>query len=108
LLHKTWLVRYPRPQFIVSDNWGEFKREFKQMCDNYVIEAKPTSSYNPLAHSIIERVHKVVNYMLRSFGLETNNENLEEPEDNSFDYFLQPTAWTIRSTYHTALQATPC
>jgi hypothetical protein len=37
LFHNTWLARYPRPQFIVFDNGniGEFKREFKQMCDNH-------------------------------------------------------------------------
>jgi hypothetical protein len=35
LFHNTWLARYPRPQFIVFDNGGEFKREFKRMCDNY-------------------------------------------------------------------------
>jgi hypothetical protein len=58
------------------------------------------------ANAIIERVHKVVNDMLRSFDLENNHENLEE--DNPFDYFLQSTAWAIRSTYHTTLQTTPC
>jgi hypothetical protein len=74
LIHNTWLVRYPRPQFIafdngsggeckrefkqmarysqpqfiVFDNEGKFKREFKQMCiqDNYGIKAKPTTSLN--------------------------------------------------------------
>jgi hypothetical protein len=48
LFHNTWLARYPRPQFIVSDNGnvGEFKREFKQMCDNYGIKAKPTTFHN--------------------------------------------------------------
>ena len=46
------------------------------------------------------------NDMLRSFDLENNHENLEE--DNPFDYFLQSTAWAIRRTYHTTLQATPC
>jgi hypothetical protein len=25
LFHNTWLARYPRPQFIVFDNGGEFK-----------------------------------------------------------------------------------
>jgi hypothetical protein len=45
--HNTWLACYPQPQFIVFDNGGEFKREFKQMCDNYGIEAKPTTSRNP-------------------------------------------------------------
>jgi hypothetical protein len=32
LFHKTWLARYPQPQFIDFENWGEFKRDFKQMC----------------------------------------------------------------------------
>jgi hypothetical protein len=43
--HNTWLARYPQPQFIVPDNgnMGESKHEFKQMCDNYGIQAKPTN-----------------------------------------------------------------
>ena len=69
-----------------------FKREFKQMCDNYGIKAKPTTYHNPQANAIIERVHKVANDMLRSFDLK--NEYLEEV--NPFDYFLQSTAWSIR------------
>jgi hypothetical protein len=93
LFHNTWLARYPRPQFIVFDNGGKIKREFKQMCvqDNYGIEAKPITSHNPQANTIIERVHKVVNDMLRLFDLENNHENLEEY--NPFDYFLQSTVW---------------
>jgi hypothetical protein len=73
---------------------GKFKREFKQMCDNYVIKAKPTTSHNPQATAIIERVHNIVNDMLRSFDLENSHENLEEEEDIPFDYFLQSTAWS--------------
>ena len=38
LFHNTWLARYPHPQFIVFDNGGEFKREFKQMCDTYALK----------------------------------------------------------------------
>jgi hypothetical protein len=51
-----------------------------------------SNKYNPQANSIIERVYKVVNDMLRSFDLENNHENLEEQEDNPCDYFLQSTA----------------
>jgi hypothetical protein len=49
------------------------------------------TTYHAQANAIIERVHKVVNDMLRSFDLdmENNHENLEEKEDNPFDYFLQ-------------------
>jgi hypothetical protein len=55
LFHNAWLACYLGPQFIVFDNGGEFKREFKQMCDNYGIQkmcdnygikAKPTTSHN--------------------------------------------------------------
>jgi hypothetical protein len=46
---------------------------------------------NAKANGIIERLHKVINDMLRSFDLENNHKNLEE--DNPFDYFLQSTAW---------------
>ena len=42
--------------------------------------------------------------MLRSFDLE----NQEIEDDNPFDYFLQSAAWTIRSTFHTTLQDSPC
>jgi hypothetical protein len=54
LFHNTWLARYPQPQLIVFDNGsiGEFKREFKQMCDDFDIEAKPTTSRN---HSCTSR-----------------------------------------------------
>jgi hypothetical protein len=44
------------------------------------------TTYHPQANSIIERVHKVVYEMLRSFEMENNHENLEEV--NTFDYFL--------------------
>jgi hypothetical protein len=65
LSHNNWLARYLRPQFIVFENgnYGEFKREFKQMCDNHDIKAKQTTSHNhinPQENAIIERVHKVV------------------------------------------------
>jgi hypothetical protein len=62
------------------------------MCDNYEIKVKQTTSHNPQANAIIERVHKVVNDMLRSFDLENNHENLEGQGDDLFDYFFQSTA----------------
>jgi transposase InsO family protein len=51
------------------------------------------TTYHPQANAIIERVHKVVNDMLRSFDLENNHKHLEEQEDVPVDYFLQSTAW---------------
>jgi hypothetical protein len=46
LFHNTWLERSLQPQFTIFDNGGEFNREFKQMCDNHGIKAKPTITYN--------------------------------------------------------------
>jgi hypothetical protein len=80
LFHNTLLARYPRPQFIVFDNgsMGEFDREFKQMCELTIMALKPNqlqvTKYHPQANAIIERVHKVVKDMLRSFDLENNHE----------------------------------
>jgi hypothetical protein len=53
------------------------------------------TTHKAKANAIIERVHKIVNDMLKSFDLENNHENLEEQEDNPFDYFLQSTAWLL-------------
>jgi hypothetical protein len=61
LFHNTWMVHYPQPQFIVFDNWGKIKREFKQMCDNMALKTKQlqVTTIIPQANAIIERVHKV-------------------------------------------------
>jgi hypothetical protein len=37
LFHNNWLAQYLRPQFIVFENGGKFKREVKQMYNNYGI-----------------------------------------------------------------------
>jgi hypothetical protein len=47
---------------------------------------------NQQANAVIERVHKVINNMLRSFAFEKNHENLEEQDDNPYDSLLQSTA----------------
>jgi hypothetical protein len=68
------------------------------------------TTINAQANAIIERVHKVVNGPhAQIIWLGKNHENLEQQEDNPFDYFLQLTVWlqATRSTYHTTLQAIP-
>jgi hypothetical protein len=60
LFHNTCLELYPHPQFIVFDNDNEFKRCFKQMCNNYGIKAKPTTSH------ILEKMQSLSEYKNRS------------------------------------------
>ena len=49
---------------------SEFKALFKEMCDNYGLTSKPTTTYNPQANGVIERVHLVLGDSLRTFELE--------------------------------------
>jgi hypothetical protein len=115
LFHSTWLARYIRDLNLLSLTMGANSNVSSNKCVcNTITALKPNQlqviTYHPQANASIERVHKVLNDMLRSFDLENqnNHENQEEQEYNPFDYFLQSTAWAIRSTYHTTLQATSC
>ncbi len=71
------------------------------MRKNYGIKAPPTTSHNPQANAIIERVQNEVNDMLRSFDLDTEELEVDYP----FDSFLQLAVRAIRRAFHTRLQA---
>jgi len=99
----VWLTRYPRPQYIGFDNGGENKALFRDMVRNYGMKSKPTTTHNPTANGIVERVHAVLNDALRTFELEDRELDKKEP----FREFLSATAFAIRATYHTVLECTP-
>jgi transposase InsO family protein len=99
----TWLMRYPRPQYIGYDNGNEYKNVFKEMCLNYGIKGKTSTTYNPQSNGIIERVHQVLGDSLRTFELEEQELNKDDP----WSPFLSAVVFAIRSTYHTTLEATP-
>lgn len=103
LFNKCWLSRYPRPRYVTCDNGGEFKLHLAELCKTYTIGRKPTSSRNPQANAILERVHGVVNSMLRTSGLN----DLDEVTDAQIDDWITNTAWAIRATHHTVLKSSP-
>lgn len=103
LLNKYWLSRYPRPKNLVCDNGSEFELHLKYLCEQYQIDRKPTTSKNPQANAILERVHGVFGDMLRTSGLD----NGDTIDGHRLDQFITDAAWAIRSTYHTVLKATP-
>ena len=103
LLNKCWFSRYPRPQYLVCDNGSEFKLHLDYLCKQYSVKRKPTTSKNPQANAIIERVHAVFNDMLRTSGLDGS----DDLDAHRIDQFITNAAWAIRSTYHTVLKATP-
>jgi hypothetical protein len=99
----AWLTRYPRPKYIGFDNGGENKGMFSQMMKNCGLKNKPTTSYNPQSNGVVERVHAVLNDMLRTYELEERELDQNDP----FSEILSSIAFAIRATYHTTLQATP-
>ena len=70
--HDTWLSRYPRPQFIGMDGGSKNKAEFRQTIINHGLGLgmKPSTTHNPQANSVVERIHQVLNNMLRTEELE--------------------------------------
>jgi hypothetical protein len=73
------------------------------MCDSLGIKGRPTTSYNHQRNSINERIHQVMGNMLRAFELEER----EIDPDDPWNKFFQACPFSIRSTFHTTLQASP-
>jgi hypothetical protein len=87
----------------IYDNGSEFKLHFEYLCESYGIKHKPTTVRNPQENGILECVHRVLGQMLRTAELDMAN----SVTLNDVDVFLDSAAWAIRSTYHTALKASP-
>ncbi len=79
---------------------GEFARMVK---NDYGVTKKPTTTRNPQANSIIERIHQTIGNMIRSFQMG----QLVVDEADPWSGVLAATMFTTRATYHTTLQATP-
>ena len=58
---------------------------------------------NHQANYILERIHQVIAKLVHTFNL--NNNCLDQ--DDPWSGILAATAFTVHSTYHTTLQATP-
>ena len=98
-----WLCRYPRPKYVGMDGGSEFKKQFKETVKNYGLKVKKTTPYNPQGNSVIERIHQVIGDSLRTYELQEQ----ELDEDDPFGAMLANVSWALRSTYHTVLEATP-
>jgi hypothetical protein len=104
MVEQTWFTRYPWPNQIVFDRGNEFLGEFTRMVErDYGIKRKPTTTRNPQANSILERIHQTIGNMIRSFQVGT----LEIDEQDPWSGILAATMFATRATYHTTTQATP-
>ena len=105
IVEQEWLSQYPWPTQVVCDRGSEFMGQaFKDMLkDDYGITGKPITTRNPQANAIVERVHQVIANIIRTFELQENYLD----EDNPWKGILSATAFAVRSTYHTTLGKTP-
>jgi hypothetical protein len=103
LLNKTWLCRYPRCRHLIYNNGSEFKLHFKYLCEAYGIRHKPKTVKNPQANGILDHVHQVPGQMPRTAELDM----ADSVTPINVNVFLDNAAWSIRSTYHMVLKASP-
>jgi hypothetical protein len=90
---------------VTYDRGSEFiGKDFQKMIKNdYGIKGKPITVRNPQANAIVERVHQVIGNIIRTFELEDNYLDEEDP----WKGILSATAFAICSTFHTTLNHTP-
>ena len=102
---QEWFCRYPWPTQITYDRGSEFLgKEFQEMVKKtYGVTGKPITVRNPQANAIVERVHQTIGNIIRTFELEDNYID----EDDPWKGILCATAFAIRATLHTTLQKTP-
>ena len=103
LMNQIWLSRYPRPIRLICDNGSEFKKDFKRLIKSFGIKYRPTMVKNPQANGIIERIHGVINDMLRCNDLDNHDFDPVDP----WGELLANIAWALRSLTHSTLNATP-
>ena len=66
LCENTWLSRYPRPQYVIYDQGGEFTGlHFQNMLIRHGIHKHPITAKNPQANAVCERMHQAVGNTLR-------------------------------------------
>ena len=102
---QEWFARYPWPTQITFDRGNKFiGHKFKHMImHEYGIKKKMITVRNPQANAIVEHIHQVIANMVRTFELETNYLDKEDP----WKGVLAATAFAVRSTYHTTLKKMP-
>jgi transposase InsO family protein len=98
IIDRYWFNKYPRPRRCVYDQGSEFKLEFLELLDSYGVGHAPTTTRNPQANAVIERVHRVIGDKMRT-------RELKDGED--WDAFLHNVTFALRAAYHTMTGASP-
>jgi hypothetical protein len=102
-VYKSWFSRYPCCRYMICDNGNQIKLNFRALCKTYGVKHKPTSIKNPQANAILEHIHTVFTSMLCTAELNM----AKSVKASDIDIFLADAAWTVLSTHHTVLKASP-
>jgi hypothetical protein len=70
---------------------------------DFDIKPRPTTAENPQGNSPVERIHQVVQNMIKTKELESYEFDFIDP----WGEILSSVGWAIRASYHSTLQATP-
>ena len=104
---QCWLARYPWPQRCVHDNGGEFTGwEFQRTLEKTHIKSAPTTSHNPQANAICERMHQTVGNILRTLLHENPPRDVKGAKE-LIDDALSMAMHALRSSVHTTLGGSP-
>ena len=104
---ESWLNRYPRPNRCIHDNGGEFIGwEFQNKLAQCGIEDKPTTSRNPQANAVCERLHQTVANILRTTIVNNPPANVEQA-NAAIDFALSTTMHVTRCAVSRALGISP-
>ena len=104
---QAWLARYPRPMRCVHDKGGEFiGRSFQWLLSMFAIKDVQTTSKNPQANSICERMHQTVGNILRVNIHSNPPQNMNQARD-MIDESLANAMHAMRTTVATTLGSTP-
>ena len=89
---------------ITYDQGSEFiGKDFSDMVQNdYGIKVKAITVRNSQANAIVERIHQVIDNMIRTFELED-----KDVDQDVWKGIIAATSFAVRSTWHSTLQATP-
>ena len=104
---QSWMARYPWPKCCVHDNGGEFTGwEFQQFLTKTGVKDVPTTSRNPTANAVCERMHQTVGNVLRTLLHGNPPENLTKANE-LIDEALSTAMHAMRSSVHTTLGSSP-
>ncbi len=106
---QVWLSRYPWPARCIHDNGGEFiGPEFQFLLQGCRIKDVPTTSKNPQANGICERMHQTVGNVLRTLLHGRPPQHVTGSHAKDFiDETLSITMHAMRTGMHSTLGSSP-